>query len=78
MRRYLKDQNGAIYCYDDTTAVTLVFKYTRWKVSQYDYCYLKRNFSLQELTAAEAKYLTGGADPDDVLEYYTTAYDVTM
>lgn len=66
---YFKDENGFVYCYDDRTAVTMVYKYTKWKISKVTYYELKRKAGIEEITEREAKNLTNGAEMDDLMYY---------
>jgi len=51
---YFKDENGFVYCYDDRTAVTMVYKYTKWKISKLTYYELKHRAGVEEITEREA------------------------
>ena len=52
---YFKDENGFVYCYDDRTAVTMVYKYTKWKISKVTYYELKRKAKKQKQNTQQLK-----------------------
>lgn len=68
---YFQDSRGYVYCYDDSKAITLIYKFYRWKISKETYFSIRSKSQITRLSEDMAKELTNHADVNDILDLYT-------
>ena len=64
---YLKAKNGALFCYDEGTTVTLTLKNGRWEVSELTYSALMTEEGVSVISEKDASGLFGGNSPEQAI-----------
>ena len=67
---YLKADNGDLFCYDSNSLLTLKFHNGSWEMSELSYGALLGEGNVKPVSEKEAKKITEGKSPENIIEQY--------